>query len=237
MSGIDPLPTLTREQVRELDRRTIEDFGMPSALLMENAGRACCDVAEELLEGKRGARVVVLCGPGNNGGDGFVMARTLWNRGHLVELYFAAPLAKLEVASEDVKLNADLWARLGGETGELATREQLAPVAARFRASDLIVDALFGTGLSRDLDARLCELIYAVRSTQRPVLAVDVPSGLDANTGAVLGEAVRATCTVSFVAAKPGFYVKRGPELTGRVVVAEIGIPRAFIEETCGSRG
>jgi len=231
MPDAEPLPTLTREQVRALDRRAIEDFGIPSALLMENAGRACAEAAEELVEHERGALVVVLCGPGNNGGDGFVIARTLLNRGYRVELFFVARQSRLSEASGDVQLNASLWEKLGGQIVELATRDQLATAALRFRAADLIVDALFGTGLTRELNVRLCEVVYASRSAQRPVLAVDIPSGLDANTGEVFGEAVCATTTVSFVAAKPGFYLERGPELCGKVVIAEIGIPRAFIEE------
>ncbi len=226
--------TLTREQVRELDRRAIEEYGIPSALLMENAGRACAEVAEEMLERRKGARCVVLCGPGNNGGDGFVIARTLQNRGYEVELFFAAKIGKLSLASEDVQLNAGLWRRLGGEIVELATPEQLPQAALRMRSADLIVDALFGTGLDRELDSRFSELIYATRSAQRPLLAVDVPSGLDANSGAVLGEACRATVTVTFVAAKPGLFIERGPDLAGRIEVAEIGIPAAFIRESFG---
>ena len=231
MPDSEPLPTLTREQVRALDRRAIEDYGIPSALLMENAGRACAEAALELLGHKCGALVVVMCGPGNNGGDGFVLARTLLNRGYRVEVFFVARLSRIAEASEDVQLNASLWEGLGGEIVELATSDQLAPAALRFRAADLIVDAMFGTGLTRELNTRLCEVVDASRSAKRPVLAVDVPSGLDANTGEVFGEAISATTTVSFVAAKPGFYLDRGPELCGRIVIAEIGIPRAFIEE------
>ena len=216
--------TLTREAVRELDRRAIEDYGIPSILLMENAGRACADEALPLMAGR--GPVLVLCGPGNNGGDGLVIARTLANRGVAARVLFVGSLEKLDAASEDVRVNARLWRDSGGEIESVSSADDI-----DLSEAGLIVDALFGTGLTRELREPFTAIVRAINASDRPVLAVDLPSGLDANTGEVLGEAVRADVTVTFVARKRGFDLAHGPHLCGRIVVAEIGIPRAFIEE------
>ena len=224
-------PTLTREQVRELDRSAIADYGIDSIVLMENAGRRCADEAIRLLGDASAGLVLILCGPGNNGGDGFVIARTLRNRGFEVELWFVAELAKLERCSDDVRKNAGLWRGLGGEILEASSHDDVRRLTARIVEAALVVDDLFGTGLTRPLRAPWSDLVLALNAAERPTLAVDLPSGLDADTGEVLGAAVRADITVSFVAMKPGFYLADGPRCTGRVVLAEIGIPAALVEE------
>jgi len=221
---------LTREAVRELDRRAIEEYGIPSLLLMENAGRACAAEAERLLAGASGP-VLVLCGPGNNGGDGLVIARTLWNRGADVHAVFVGPREKLDAGTRDFATNLRLWRGLGRTIEALERPGEVALLAPFLARSALVVDALFGTGLARELGEPWRALIRLVNSARRPVLAVDLPSGLDADTGAVLGEAVRATITVTFVARKPGFARGSGPELCGRIAVAEIGVPRAYLED------
>ena len=224
-------PVLSREAVRELDRRAIEEYGIPSLLLMENAGRACADEALAVLGERTGSRVIVLCGPGNNGGDGLVIARTLWNHGVAARVFCVGPLAKLDESSEDVRTNARLWRGLGRRIHAIETVEAVETLRAELAEAELVVDALFGTGLVRPLREPWAAAVRSVNACGRPVLAVDLPSGLDANTGAVLGEAVHADTTVTFVARKPGFTRDAGPEHCGRVVVAEIGIPRAFVQE------
>ncbi len=220
---------ITREEAREVDRKAIEEYGIPSILLMENAGRAC---AEEVL-GLRGedatAPVLVLCGPGNNGGDGLVIARTLWNRGVPVDVVFVGEQEKLERTSEDVRTNARLWRGLGRRIEHAVTDPELEALARRSKEASVIVDALFGTGFVRELTGIYAQVIRGVGEAKRPVLAVDLPSGLDANTGEVLGVAVVADVTVSFVGAKAGFARGEGPRHCGRVVVAEIGIPRTYL--------
>ena len=220
---------LSREAVRALDRLAIEEYGIPSLLLMENAGRACASEAERMLASASGP-VLVLCGPGNNGGDGLVIARTLWNRGVDVHAVFAGPGDRLEAGTRDFATNLHLWRGLGRTIEALETPGDVAHLAPLLARSALVVDALFGTGLARELGEPWRALIRLVNGAGRPVLAVDLPSGLDADTGLVLGEAVRATVTVTFVARKPGFARGRGPELCGRIVVAEIGVPRAYLE-------
>jgi len=220
---------LSRAAVRELDRRAIEEYGIPSIVLMENAGRGCAEEALRLLGGARGP-VLVLCGPGNNGGDGLVIARTLWNRRVEVEAVLVGPGDRLEQGSPDFVTNLHLWLELGRTFDAVASPGEVEGLAPRLARAALVVDALFGTGLARELGEPWRSAIRLVNAARRPVLAVDLPSGLDADSGAVLGEAVRATTTVTFVARKPGFLSGHGPELCGRIVVAEIGIPRAFLE-------
>ncbi len=215
--------------VRELDRVAIEECGIPSLLLMENAGRACADACLALMqEAEIPGPVLVLAGPGNNGGDGFVIARTLFNRGVLVRLFFIGPANKLDALSGDTQTNARLWRELEPEQTVIEGAEDLA--AALARGAAFIVDAMFGTGLSRELSQPWLEAVRAVNESQVRVLAVDIPSGLHGDTGQVLGAAVRASQTVTFVAPKPGLLCGEGPEHTGELFVAEIGIPRRLID-------
>ena len=223
---------LTREAVRELDRRAIEEVGVPSIVLMESAGRACAEEALGLLEEwGDGGRVLVLCGPGNNGGDGLVIARTLVNRGRRVAVVFVGGHEQLESGGADFATNLDLWRAQGGAVTVLASEDGVEEFEREELArSALVVDALFGTGLTRDLGPPWSSVVAAVNRCGVPVLAVDLPSGLDANTGEVLGQAVRAIRTVTFIAGKPGLRQAAGPDHAGVVVVAEIGIPRFLIE-------
>ena len=223
-------PALTREAVRELDRRAIEEHGIASIVLMESAGRACADHALALRAGHDGP-VVVLAGPGNNGGDGFVIARTLVNRGVQTSLFFIGERAKLKTGSPDARANAKLWEDLGQATRFVESLAEFETgMAAELARASVLVDALFGTGLDRPLRDPWLSVARAINAAERPVLAVDIPSGLDANTGERLGEVVRATRTVTFVAPKIGFELAYGPEACGEIVLAEIGIPRAYFD-------
>jgi len=226
---------LSRAAVRELDRRAIEEYGIDSIVLMENAGRWCADEVESMLAEAGDGPVAVLCGPGNNGGDGLVVARTLVNRGREADVLLAAPLERLERASADVRQNARLWSGLGRVIHAVDTPAERAALGDRLRGAAVIVDALFGTGLDRPLSDALQGVVEAANGAGRPILAVDVPSGLDADSGAVLGAAVRASVTVTFVAAKPGLARGEGPRRAGRVSVAEIGIPCTLLAEAGGS--
>jgi NAD(P)H-hydrate epimerase len=225
------MPSLTREQVRELDRLAIDHYGIPGVVLMENAGRACASEALDMLGSPAGRRVVVLAGKGNNGGDGFVIARHLCNARVRVEILLTTPPEKILEEAGESATNLEVALNMGIPVHVVAGREELDEALARGPAPDLLVDALLGTGISGEVRPPLDALIEAVGELDAPVLAVDIPSGLDADRGVPLGRAVRASRTVSFVLRKRGFEAPGAAEYTGEVVVAEIGIPRTLIEQ------
>lgn len=208
------LELLSNAEMAEADRRAIA-AGVASLVLMENAGRAVADAAERMVA--PGARIVVMCGPGNNGGDGFVAARLLAERGYDVHV---AALVALERLTGDAKAMAARW-----QGATVTASEAVADLAA----SQLVIDALFGAGLTRALDGVALEVVEAINAAGRPVLAVDVPSGLDGSTGVALGGVVEATRTVTFFRRKPGHLLLPGRALCGEVVVADIGIPEAVL--------
>jgi NAD(P)H-hydrate epimerase len=211
-----------------LDRLAIERCGVPGVLLMENAGTGCAELLVQRLEaGAWEQPAAVLAGPGNNGGDGFVVARHLHNRGFAVQVCLVGRASALRAGS-DAETN---WRALTG-TGVPAA--EVEPGDARLEeavaGAGCFVDALFGTGLTRPLDEPFGRLFARIAGRRKPVLAVDVPSGLDAETGAVEGPAIRADVTATFAAAKPGLVTGYGPRHAGEVVVVPISIPRRLIE-------
>jgi hydroxyethylthiazole kinase-like uncharacterized protein yjeF len=187
--------------------------GTPGSALMERAGEAVAEAAAR--RAPVGARVLVLCGPGNNGGDGFVAARLLCERGRQVRLALAGERSSL---TGDAAVMAGLW------TGAVEAITGLRP-----QGYDLIIDALFGAGLNRRLEGEVAALVAAVNESGRPVVAVDVPSGLNGDTGRSEGEVVRASETVTFFRLKPGHLLQPGRALCGAVTLADIGIPADLV--------
>lgn len=211
------LELLTTSQMALADKCAIE-LGVPSLALMENAGRAVAAVAMRMVP--FGARIAILCGPGNNGGDGFVAARVLREAGYDAVVACLVPLSDLK---GDARAMSGRWA---GETGHDCV------AAARTEVVGLIVDALFGAGLARPLSGIAALAVGAINARRREgvdVLAVDVPSGLDGTTGAASGPVVEATETVTFFRRKPGHLLMPGRRLSGAVTVADIGIPPAVV--------
>ncbi|MBB3974419.1 NAD(P)H-hydrate dehydratase [Hansschlegelia beijingensis] len=204
---------LSPQGMGEVDRASAA-AGVSGATLMDNAGRAVAASAQRRWPDAR--RVLVLAGPGNNGGDGFVAARILAERG--IEIVVAA-LGDRSALRGDAAAAASAWT---GETRDLAQADYAWP--------DLIVDALFGAGLSRPLDGAAAEAVGRVNASGRPVLAVDVPSGLDGATGEALGGlAVQAAATATFVRLKPGHVLLPGRSICGPVDLADIGTPAAAL--------
>jgi NAD(P)H-hydrate epimerase len=216
---------LSRAEVREIDRRAIEEFGVPGVVLMENAGRGA---AELLLALGVTGRVVVCCGKGNNGGDGFVIARHLDLRRIPVEvLLFARP----EDLTGDAAVNFHIISKAGITIGVRAGNSIDEPSLQRELAeADWVVDALFGTGLQGPLRAPFDQVVAAINASPARVLAVDIPSGLDCDTGEPLGPTVRARYTATFVAQKKGFANPAARPWLGEVHVLGIGAPRVRAE-------
>jgi len=208
---------LSRQQVREADRRAIEEWGIPGVVLMENAGRGATDAIEELLGGAAGRSIAVVAGRGNNGGDGFVIARHLTVRRARCEVFL---VAEAESLSGDAAVNYAILPHVGVPVHPAADGKL--PSLAGF---DLIVDAVGGTGITGPLRGALAEAVERINAAGVPVAAVDIPTGLDCDTGAAPGPTVKAQLTVTFHARKTGFDAPGASQYTGKVVVADIGIP------------
>jgi NAD(P)H-hydrate epimerase len=213
------LPPLTREQVRSIDRKAIDEYGMSGLVLMENAGRGCAD---KLCELGISGRVVIVCGKGNNGGDGFVIARHLDARGHDVRVVLAAEPDELH---GDAAANYAVLKKAGFS---LAGAEGLIKELA---GANWIVDALLGTGASGGPRPPISGIIELLNETIARKLAVDLPSGLDCETGIAYQPTFMADHTCTFVAPKVGFANPAAKEFLGTVSVHEIGVPRKLLEE------
>jgi len=215
---------MSRDEVRAVDRWAIDEVGAPGVALMENAGRSCADLVREKLRGLGHPEVCIFCGTGNNGGDGYVIARHLLNVGFKVTVVICGRREKI---AGDARINLDILERLGHTIDDLdpASHEVQTRVEILAGRADMIVDALFGTGLQGSLRADYQALVEAINAREVPILAVDIPSGLDCDTGLPLGAAIRAACTVTFVAVKRGFAAASGANAyTGEIYVASIGV-------------
>ncbi len=213
-------------EMAELERQTAEDLGLQPRIMMELAGSAVANAVQR--RPRVDGRVIVACGPGNNGGDGFVAARALANRGFNVEVYVFAERVRLK---GDAKNAFAALEKLGGVPLHFVEDARaLYDFAAAVRGAGLLVDALLGTGAKGEVRGQVADAIDVTNESGVSVLAVDIPSGVDADTGAVLARAVRAESTVTFGFAKRGHYLHPGAEYAGKLEVADIGVPTAFAE-------
>lgn len=209
---------VTAEQMQNIDRRTIEEYGIPGLDLMERAGLGVFRAIEKVLGELTGKRVVIFCGRGNNGGDGFVVARYLFRRGAWVEIYL---LGEREQVKGDAQVNLDRVLNLGLEVKSITGGKQL----PRSLEADLIVDAIFGTGIRGAVRGLAAEVIEVINQAGAPVVAVDIPSGLNTDAGAVEGPCVQAQVTATMALPKRGLLLSPGREQAGRVEVVDIGVP------------
>jgi NAD(P)H-hydrate epimerase len=215
--------TMSRQQVRDVDAWAIGQMLVPGVVLMENAGRSCAQCALEMLGDAAGGRAIIFCGAGNNGGDGFVVARHLVNAGCQAVVCICGEESRI---IGDARTNLEIIRRMGMDTIEFAVdRHDLSDTVSRLSAGcTLAVDAVFGTGLASTLRPGYIALIEAINALPLRRLAVDIPSGLDCDTGRPMPVAVKADRTVTFVAAKTGFVSPDSVQYTGEVFVASIGI-------------
>ena len=218
------MPVLSRAQARAFDAQATGARAVPGIVLMENAGRGATDViVSELLGGRASAsRITVVCGTGSNGGDGFVVARRLVTMGARVRAVLVGEKSKV---AGDARVNLDAFIGIGGDVCEVALASDLQALRDRLESVHAIVDALFGTGLNRALAAPLVDVVHAMNAASAPRVALDVPSGLDADTGAALGAVVNAALTITFAHYKLGLLTPQGARCSGRLFVADIGLP------------
>jgi ADP-dependent NAD(P)H-hydrate dehydratase / NAD(P)H-hydrate epimerase len=224
---------LNTAQMREADRRTIEEIGIPSLVLMENAGRQVVSAIEavhgELLE----RSVAVLCGRGNNGGDGFVVARTLMQRSVDVSVFLLGRVAEVR---GDARINLEILGRLGLTVVEIDDSQAWELHFTEVSDCALIVDAIFGTGLNAPLSGLLETVVADVNGSGIPVVAIDLPSGLSADSPEILGDSIEAGMTVTLAAPKLPLVLPPAETRAGDIVIADIGIPLELIEQLDGPR-
>lgn len=223
----DPGDALTCRQIRELDILAIEHVGIPGLVLMENAGRSVAEFVFELLPDPARASVVILCGPGNNGGDGFVVARHLWNAGVPVHVFLAQAAERIR---GDAATNLRIIERLELPIADASQPADRAALQAALQSADVVVDGLLGTGSQGAPRGPMAELIALANAAPRAWrVAIDLPSGLDADRGTPAEPCFRADATLTFVAAKIGFEQPAARAVLGRVVVIDVGIPRTLL--------
>lgn len=226
------MKAITSEQMQKVDAGAINGYGIPGLTLMENAGRGCADAIIAHFSGKVGNSAVIVAGKGNNGGDGYVIARLLHGQGWGVTVILLAPSGEV---TGDAAVNLALLPS-GVRLYECAETETLAAHDDDFSRCNVIVDAIFGTGLKAGIQGVYRQAVEAINGSGTPVLSVDIPSGIHGSSGELLGVAVKADLTVTFAAAKIGHILYPGALHCGRLEVVDIGIPSELIDSSPGVR-
>ena len=224
---------LNAEQMREADRRTIQDIGIASLVLMENAGRQVVAAIESLYPDLAERRIAIVCGRGNNGGDGFVVARTLQQRGFDVSVFVIGRLTEVKA---DARINLEILGRTGQTVVEVADETAWELHGAEIAGHDLIIDALFGTGLSTPLTGFYETVVADINEAGVPIVSIDIPSGISADTCDIIGDSIEATVTVTLAAPKLPLVLPPAEMKAGEVVIADIGIPSDVIDQLEGPR-
>lgn len=216
------------EQMRAIDAYAINELGIPGVVLMENAALKVVEEAEKMLGSLKGRNILLLAGKGNNGGDAFAAARHLFNRGAAVVVYITA---KLEDVTGDAGVNLSIVWKMGIKLVELMENGDYAEFLKDVEKAELIIDGIFGTGFKGKIRGLVRDIAESINSSLKRVLAIDIPSGVDGETGKVSGICIRAERTVTFCLPKAGVIMHPGCEYAGELVVADIGIPKAAIEK------
>lgn len=215
---------VTPEQMKGMDSSAIKDYGIPGILLMENAASAVVQQAWSMLGGCSGVSVIAVAGTGNNGGDAFAAARLLHCKGASVKVYL---VGRRESVKGDALANLEMLDRIGIMVNELreASEKGLADLRNSIADAHLVIDGIFGTGLSRDITGLAADVIRLINDSEKQVLSIDIPSGIDGTDGSIKGICIKADTTVTFCMAKTGLVLNPGCEYTGKLIVADIGIP------------
>ena len=218
----------TAEEMQELDRKAIETYRIPGIVLMENAGKGAAEVISNFFPEIHKKKVAIIAGKGNNGGDGFVIARYLLNQGMYVRVYLLTDPKGLR---GDAETNFSIFHRMKGEVVSVPSSKDYVKVKRDLEKFDILVDGIFGTGLDAEVRGYYREVIDHLNTLQKPIVAIDIPSGLDADTGKPLGTAIRASLTITFGLPKIGHLIPPGLDYVGKVKVIDIGIPKRLVEE------
>ncbi|MBU4421013.1 MAG: NAD(P)H-hydrate epimerase, partial [Proteobacteria bacterium] len=223
---------VTAGEMQEMDRQTIESYGLPGRVLMENAGLGATRILLKQFKGLVDKKVGIVAGRGNNGGDGFVMARYLSQKGISVTVYL---LAKKSMVKGDAAENLNLLAPLDITVIEMPDQKSFSKNKTSMLHQDIWIDAILGTGLKSDVKGYFRKIIEFINSLEKPVFSVDIPSGLNADTGRPCGACIQAHTTATFAFAKTGHLIFPGAGYTGNLEIIDIGIPN-YIAEKVGPK-
>jgi len=218
----------TAEEMQELDRKAIETYRIPGVVLMENAGRGATEVISNVFPDLQKKRIAIVAGKGNNGGDGFVIGRHLLNKGIPIKVFL---LTEPKSLRGDAEINYQIFSRMKGEVISIPSSKDYQKVKKDLEKFGLLIDGIFGTGLDAEVRGYYREVIDHLNALKKPIVAIDIPSGLSANTGKPLGTAIRASLTITFGLPKVGHLISPGTDYVGKVKVIDIGIPRSLVDE------
>ena len=224
MSSSNPKTAITVQEIQKLDRLAIEQYKIPSLTLMENAGQAVAAEVLKALPNLQSSKVVIVCGLGNNAGDGYVVGWYLKRNNAEIKIY---QIGKIQDLKNDAAVNCRRFKELKGEVVEISSSTKV--FQDDISRSDIVVDAIFGVGLNRNIQEPFYSVIETMNSKAREIIAVDIPSGLDGTTGEIYGICIRATTTVTFSFSKVGFFKNQGPLHVGKEVVKDIGLPKELL--------
>jgi hydroxyethylthiazole kinase-like uncharacterized protein yjeF len=216
------------KEMRAIDTAAIKGLGIPGIILMENAGQSVVDAMDDFIDMEGVSKVTVVCGKGNNGGDGFVVARYLMNQGFVVDVYVVAE--SLTSISGDAKKNLDILKKLGFKPQTVKTKQDIGKLRASIYSSDIVVDAIFGTGFSGKLRGIAELVVRELNESGIPIVAVDTPSGIDSDIGLVAGTAIKAELTVTMGMPKQGQFLYPARHYVGELYIADIGFPEQAAE-------
>ncbi len=224
---------VTAEEMKALDRKAMEDFGLAGLVLMENAGVRVVDLIRRVMGGVQGKDVTIFIGKGNNGGDGLVIARHLLNMGAEVKVLSVVNVSEI---SGDAAANLDIWRKMGQKVYAVHQGDGINIVKLALMKTDLVVDAIYGTGFHGKMRGAAGSVIGVINNSGKPVIAVDIPSGLEAGTGRINGPCVRARYTAALGLPKLGLYLEPGAGYTGEITVADISLPAVLIDREAPPR-
>ncbi len=214
---------LGKDDILKIERETEEKFGISTLILMENAGRESFYVLRREIRDIKNKKFLIFCGKGNNGGDGFVIARYLFNYGvPLSVYYFGSPEEFTEISFKNYKILNNLG---------VDTQNVFSLKLEEFKYNDIIIDAILGIGIKGEIKGEIKKVIELINKHKKFVVSVDIPSGLDADTGEIHNVCVKSDLTISMGFLKKGFFVGKGPEYTGKIKVVDIGFPKYYYEK------
>lgn len=217
------MKAVSKEKMQDIDRQAIKRFGISRLILTEIAGLKTFELADKILKKRKNKKVAVFCGKGYNGCDGLVCARYLFNSGYKVIVYV---LSKFKDFSKEALINLNILKELGINIKKITKIKDLCRLKREIENCRLLIDAIFGIGVRGNIKEPVKSLIGYINMVKKPILSLDIPSGLDSNTGKILGECIRADFTITFGLCKKGLVKKEAKQYTGKIEVADIGIPR-----------